>query len=123
MTAKAKSSKRTARPTKGNGKPEHADDTVPTNGTIAEQPKANTGATALATTDKANGQRRTPVPYSDEIGDSICDRLRDGETLNSICKTEGMPSEAAVRLWASEDTPFAAQYARARETRLSENGR
>ena len=90
--------------------------------------KAN-GSTEPPTTPKpleANGgssqtpsapphKRRLPVRYSDEIAETICERLRTGETLTSICKSEGLPTESAVREWASEDTPFAAQYARARE--------
>jgi hypothetical protein len=83
----------------------------PTKRTKPDKPQANGSPTALATTT----HRKTPVPYSDEVGDAICDRLRDGETLNAICKSEDMPTESTVRLWASEDTPFAAKYARARE--------
>jgi hypothetical protein len=117
MTARTtkKPAKAASKRTEPNDKSQPNKDAQPANGSIPEQPEANGSATALVTTDKANGYRRPPVPYSEEIGDIICDRLRDGETLNSICKSEGMPSESAVRLWASDDTPFAAKYARARE--------
>lgn len=54
--------------------------------------------------------------YSREIADTICARLADGESLNAICKDEGMPSESAVREWALTDRDgFAAKYATARE--------
>lgn len=54
--------------------------------------------------------------FTQEIADTICERLSEGESLNSICKDEGMPSEAAVRAWALEDREgFAAKYTRARE--------
>ena len=81
--------------------------------TTPDQPEANGSSpqTALAPPHK----RRLPVRYSDEIAETICERLRTGETLTSICKSESLPTESAVREWASEDTPFAAQYARARE--------
>lgn len=88
-------------------------DAAPANGT--EQYEANGSAPVLAATAKANGHRKPPVRYSDELGDLICQRLRNGETLRSICESEDMPTESTVREWASEDTPFAAHYARARE--------
>lgn len=45
----------------------------------------------------------------------ILPRLAEGESLRTICKDEGMPSEGMVRRWAIEDEDFGAQYARARE--------
>ena len=60
--------------------------------------------------------RGRPSVYTDEIAESICQRLRDGETLNAICKSDEMPSEATVRAWALDDhCGFSAKYARARE--------
>lgn len=57
-----------------------------------------------------------PSKYSVEVATAICDRISMGESLRSICRDEGMPSEAAVRKWAVEDREgFYAQYARARE--------
>ena len=57
-----------------------------------------------------------PSLYNEALGDSICDRLADGESLNAICKSEGMPSERTVRTWArTPDHPFSPKYARARE--------
>ena len=56
------------------------------------------------------------VPYNAALGERICALLRDGLTLNQVCKLEGMPTEAAVRQWASNpDHPITANYARARE--------
>jgi hypothetical protein len=53
--------------------------------------------------------------FSREVADAICQRLADGESLNAICKTEGMPAESTVRAWALDDVEgFAANYARAR---------
>ena len=61
-------------------------------------------------------KRKPPVRYSDELGTRICDALRNGQSLNSICKADGMPDESSVREWATTpDHPFAPNYTRARE--------
>lgn len=60
-------------------------------------------------------ERKPPV-YTPALADVICERLAAGESLNRICKDDGMPAESTVRLWAKEDRDgFAAKYARARE--------
>lgn len=57
-----------------------------------------------------------PSLYTQELADTICERLAAGETLRAICRDDGMPSEPTVRRWALEDHHgFSAQYARARE--------
>jgi hypothetical protein len=57
-----------------------------------------------------------PSLYNEALAEAICDRLADGESLNAICKSEGMPSERTVRTWArTPDHPFSPKYARARE--------
>lgn len=54
--------------------------------------------------------------YTEAIGAAICERLAAGESLRAICRSEGMPPESTVRLWAVSDVQgFAAQYTRARE--------
>lgn len=54
--------------------------------------------------------------FTQEIADAICERLAEGESLNAICKSEGLPSESTVRRWALDDEQgFATNYARARE--------
>ena len=56
------------------------------------------------------------MAFNQATADLICERLAGGESLRSICRDEGMPSEATVRAWALDDVQgFAAQYARARE--------
>lgn len=71
--------------------------------------------------------RKLPSPdvrYTDAIAEEICNRLKDGESLNSICKDKHMPTESAVRGWAMDDyRGFSANYLRAREigySRLAE---
>jgi hypothetical protein len=54
--------------------------------------------------------------YTQEIADAICARLAEGESLNAICKDDGMPAESTVRAWALDDVQgFGAKYTRARE--------
>jgi hypothetical protein len=64
----------------------------------------------------ATKAKTEPVRYSQQIADSICARLAEGESLNAICKSQGYPAESAVRAWALEDRDgFSAKYTRARE--------
>lgn len=55
--------------------------------------------------------------YSEELADTICERISSGESLNAICKDEGMPNKATVLRWLGreEHSAFRDQYARARE--------
>jgi hypothetical protein len=53
----------------------------------------------------ANGPSNSYL-YTKEIGDEICQRIAEGESLRSICKGNRMPSCATVLNW---------QFARARE--------
>ena len=60
-----------------------------------------------------------PSIYTPEIAAEICRRMEAGESLRSICRSEDMPDEATVRLWARENREgFSAQYAMASETRM-----
>ena len=47
----------------------------------------------------------------------ICEELKKGRSLDSICKTEGLPSVGAFLEWVEKDDPagIAADYAHARE--------
>lgn len=60
-----------------------------------------------------------PTDFTAAIGDAICQRLSEGESLRSICRDERMPAESTVRKWAIEDREgFSAQYTRARDIGL-----
>lgn len=60
--------------------------------------------------------RGRPFPNRRAVMDAILERLSAGESLQSICRDEGMPSEYSVRAWAIDDVDgFSTQYARARE--------
>ena len=55
------------------------------------------------------------LEYTEEVGDAICERLMDGESLRAICSEDGMPTRTTVFKWLSLVPAFADQYARARE--------
>jgi hypothetical protein len=65
------------------------------------------------------GDRRPPkqpTPFTPELMDEICRRLAEGQSLREICRTDGMPTETAVRLWAKQDRDgCAVRYTQARE--------
>jgi hypothetical protein len=57
-----------------------------------------------------------PSIYNRTQAHEICARLAAGETLRQICKDDGMPAEATVRLWALENRDgFAEIYRRSRD--------
>jgi hypothetical protein len=56
-----------------------------------------------------------PTEYTEEIGNTICDRLADDESLRSICAEPGMPAVATVASWISNNEEFRDMYARARK--------
>lgn len=56
-----------------------------------------------------------PSTYSQEIADTICDRIANGESLKSICEEDGLPSKSTVFKWLNEQEGFSDKYARARE--------
>ena len=67
---------------------------------------------------KQRGGRNGSQPvFTREIDEEICRRLATGESLNSICRTQGFPSAPAVKKWVAEDRAgFGTRYALARET-------
>ena len=56
-----------------------------------------------------------PSSFTQEIGDAICERIADGESLRSICRDEAMPSKSMVLRWLAAHETFRDQYALARE--------
>lgn len=59
------------------------------------------------------------IPYTQDLGDEICEYIAQGMTLREVCRMPGMPPESTVRLWALDDRyGFSAQYARARSLLL-----
>jgi len=63
--------------------------------------------------------RGRPSIYTAELADTICKALAEGKSLRSICRADGMPTEATVRMWAADDREgFYSQYTRARDIGL-----
>lgn len=56
-----------------------------------------------------------PSTYSHDTAMEICARLTLGQSLQSICKVEGMPCEATVIHWLNGNPSFLKSYLRARE--------
>jgi hypothetical protein len=58
-----------------------------------------------------------PSEFDPVIGDLICDRIIEGESLRAICEDPDLPAKSTVMKWlASGQHPaFVDQYARARE--------
>ena len=77
-----------------------------------EAPRPTRTKAAIAT---AQGPARSYL-FSEAIGEEICRRLAAGESLRSICRSEGMPDISTVLKWALDRAhPFARRYAQARE--------
>ncbi len=55
-----------------------------------------------------------PSIYSQELADTICGRIMEGESLRRICSDESMPSGATVFKWLREKPEFSEQYAKAK---------
>lgn len=57
--------------------------------------------------------------FTRKLGDIICKRLAEGESLRKICDSDDMPGKATVCTWLISTAPiykdFQDQYARARE--------
>ena len=62
--------------------------------------------------------RGRPSIRTPEIEDDILQRLAAGETLRSICRTEGYPAVPTVVDWTNQDPAFSDLYARARSKGL-----
>ncbi|SCB16478.1 hypothetical protein [Rhizobium hainanense] len=56
-----------------------------------------------------------PSDFTPVVADAICERLADGESLKSICTSDGMPHRATVFRWLGAHADFRDSYARARE--------
>lgn len=67
-----------------------------------------------------------PTSYTKNLGDKICARLAEGESLRAICLDKNMPDKTTVYRWRmSEDeayNEFRTQYALAREIQYESMG-
>ncbi|BCG88491.1 hypothetical protein MesoLj113c_46010 [Mesorhizobium sp. 113-3-9] len=58
-----------------------------------------------------------PSSYTQEIADTICEKLADGQSLRTICLAEDMPGKSTVFAWLADPArdDFRTKYAHARE--------
>lgn len=66
-----------------------------------------------------------PTTFTQKLGDAICLRIAEGESLRSICNEDGMPSASTVFLWLlDEEDPqkkiFSEHYATARASQAEQ---
>jgi hypothetical protein len=54
--------------------------------------------------------------YSEELADTICERLAEGESLRQICASPEMPNRSTVHRWQSSNAEFATKCACARDS-------
>ncbi len=59
----------------------------------------------------AKGQTK----FTPELGDEICDRIANGESIRKIAASDHMPDVATLMRWLDANPSFAHKYARARE--------
>lgn len=55
------------------------------------------------------------LEFTQEVADTICTRIAEGESLRGICKDDDLPCLSTVFKWLDLVPAFADQYARARE--------
>jgi hypothetical protein len=57
---------------------------------------------------------KTPVAWSEALGEAICARVAAGALLHPLCREPGMPTARAVDAWAAARPEFAQALAQAR---------
>jgi hypothetical protein len=67
-----------------------------------------------------NSKPGRPTDYDSETGDTICERLGDGETLRKICVDPTMPDKATVSRWLAWHEEFRKDYARAHKAQFED---
>ena len=56
-----------------------------------------------------------PTKYSQELADTICERLAIGESLRTVCKPDSMPSVSTIFNWFRSQEGFLEQYEKAKQ--------
>ena len=56
-----------------------------------------------------------PTKFTQELADTICERIMNGESLRSIVSDADMPNRSSVHKWLAENKEFSDQYARAKD--------
>lgn len=66
---------------------------------------------------KPKAANRPPL-YNKQIIEKICNRLIMGESLNSICKSDAMPSTVTIYNWLKKYPEFEKEYLLSRELQM-----
>jgi hypothetical protein len=66
----------------------------------------------LAAKEKKMGR---PSSFTQDMADTICTRIAEGESLRKICGDDWMPERVTIYRWLAADPDFCNQYTRARE--------
>ncbi len=61
------------------------------------------------------GQQGRPTDYTQELGDYICGKIMEGNSLVKILAEEGMPHPATIYRWIRLHKDFCDNYERAKE--------
>jgi len=64
---------------------------------------------------KAKSSVGRPTLYTQELADTICERLSNGESMRSIARDESMPAMSSLFKWLREIEAFSQQYAISKE--------
>lgn len=59
--------------------------------------------------------RHRPRDFDPGLGDEICERVANGETLATVCLDDHLPLPATFLRWCREDDTLAKSYAQAQE--------
>lgn len=65
----------------------------------------------------AKRPRGRPTIYSEDLTETICERIALGSTLREICRDEAMPDRVTIYRWLERYDSFRNRYARACEFR------
>lgn len=58
-----------------------------------------------------------PTTYTKKLAEELCKRIVEGESLRSICRSDGMPDLSTVFRWLPIHKEFKEQYEKAMEAR------
>lgn len=59
-----------------------------------------------------------PTEYTQELADTICGLIAEGNSLRTICRMDGMPDKSTVFCWLRDKKDFQDQYVRATDERV-----
>ena len=60
----------------------------------------------IVATQKGYNLDQENLPYTDQVGDIICQRIAEGETMRTICQDSNMPSYGQITRWRRKHSEF-----------------